>query len=100
VPETEIPIMYRPLYVPHAAQGPAPWRPVPAPHPARRLAARQLRRAGAWLAWAARQLAAPAARPEQPGPPPEVEYCVEAGAPEGALFVNGEYVGRLEVGRL
>jgi len=92
--------MYRPLYVPQATHGPAPWRPVAATHPARRLAARQLRRAGAWLAWAARQLAAPAARPAQPSPLPEVEYCADAGAPEGALFVNGEYVGRLDVGRL
>ncbi|HJV69822.1 hypothetical protein [Ideonella sp.] len=92
--------MYRPLYVPQAARGPVPWRPAAAQHPARRLAARQLRRAGAWLAWAARQLAAPAARPAEPGPLPEVEYCAEAGAPEGALFVNGEYVGRLDVGRL
>lgn len=92
--------MYRPLYVPQAASGPVPWRPVAALHPARRLAARQLRRAGAWLAWAARQLAAPAVRPAQPSPLPEVEYCADAGAPEGALFVNGEYVGRLDVGRL
>jgi hypothetical protein len=29
-----------------------------------------------------------------------VEYWAEAGAPEGALFVNGEYVGKLDVGRL
>lgn len=95
--------MHRPLYVPQVAHGPAPWRPAAAPaHPARRLVARQLRRAGAWLAWMARQLAAPAAaRPAQPGPLPEVEFYAEAGgAPEGALFVNGEYVGRLDVSRL
>jgi hypothetical protein len=95
--------MHRPLYVPQVAHGSAPWRPAAAPaHPARRLAARQLRRAGAWLAWMARQLSAPAvARPAQPSPLPEVEFYAEAGgAPEGALFVNGEYVGRLDVSRL
>jgi hypothetical protein len=92
--------MYRPLYVPQAAHSPAAWRPVAVQHPARQLAARQLRRAGAWLAWMARQLAAPARRPAPPCPLPEVEYCADAGAPEGALFVNGEYVGRLDVGRL
>lgn len=92
--------MHRPLYVPQVAHGPAPWRPVAPARPARRLVARQLRRAGAWLAWAARQLAAPTARPAQPALPPDVEFCAEAGAPEGALFVNGEYVGRLDVARL
>ncbi|WP_374567697.1 hypothetical protein [Ideonella sp.] len=92
--------MHRPLYVPQVAHGPAPWRPVAAAHPARRLAARQLRRAGVWLAWFARQLAVPVARPAEPSPLPEVEFCAEAGAPEGALFVNGEYVGRLDVSRL
>jgi hypothetical protein len=100
VPDPEI-TMYRSFYLPQAAQGcPAPWQPVSAPHPARRLAARQLRRAGAWLAWMARQLTVSAPRAAEPGPLPEVEFCAEAGAPEGALFVNGEYVGRLDVGRL
>lgn len=92
--------MHRPLYVPQVAHGPAPWRAVAPVRPARRLVARQLRRAGAWLAWVARQLAAPAVRPAHPALPPEVEFCAEAGAPEGALFVNGEYVGRLDVARL
>lgn len=31
---------------------------------------------------------------------PELEFHAEAGAPEGALYVNGEYVGRLDVHRL
>ena len=93
--------MYRPFYLPQpAAQGAGSWQPVSASHPARRLAARHLRRAGVWLAWMARQLAAPARRPAAPGPLPEVEFCAEAGAPEGALFVNGQYVGRLDVSRL
>lgn len=26
---------------------------------------------------------------------PELEFYAEAGAPEGALYVNGEYVGRV-----
>jgi hypothetical protein len=93
-------IMHRSFYVPQPAQGSAAWRPVLSPHPARRAAARHLRRAGAWLAWAARQLAAPAARLPEPSPLPQVEYWAEAGAPEGALFVNGEYVGKLDVARL
>ncbi len=92
--------MYRPFYLPQPSQGPASWQPVAAAHPARRLAVRLLRRAGALLAWMARQLAAPARPAAAPGPLPEVEFCAEAGAPEGALFVNGEYVGRLDVGRL
>jgi hypothetical protein len=29
-----------------------------------------------------------------------VEYHGQAGAPEGALYVNGEFIGRLEVDRL
>jgi hypothetical protein len=99
VPDPEI-IMYRPFYLPQPAQGPVSWQPVSPAHPARRLAARQLRRAGALLAWMARQLAVPARRAAAPGPLPEVEFCAEAGAPEGALFVNGEYVGRLDVSRL
>lgn len=90
--------MYRTFPVPSSA--PARWRPVPAPHPARRLVARHLRRAGAWLAWMARQLTLPAAQAPAPGPLPEIEFCAEAGAPEGALFVNGEYVGHIQVPRL
>lgn len=92
--------MHRSFPVPQTAHGLATWRPVLAPHPARRAAARQLRRAGAWLAWMARQLAAPAARVPEPSPLPQVEYWAEAGAPEGALFINGEYVGKLDVTRL
>ncbi len=92
--------MYRPLSVPSSSPVAAPWRPVVPHRPARQVAARQLRRAGAWLAWLARQLAAPARPPAPPSPLPEVEYCAEAGAPEGALFVNGEYIGRLDVARL
>lgn len=90
--------MYRTFPVPAPAA--TRWRPVPAAHPARRLAARHLRRAGAWLAWLARQLVLPPAAAPAPSPLPEIEFCAEAGAPEGALFVNGDYVGRIEVTRL
>lgn len=92
--------MQRSFYAPQVAQGPVPWYPAEPAHPVRRLAARQLRRTGAWLAWVARQLAAPGARPDRPWQAPEVEFHADAGAPEGALFVNGEYVGRLDVNRL
>ena len=39
-----------------------------------------------------------AAMPPQPGPTqtlPAVEFHAEAGAPEGALYVDGQLVGRL-----
>ncbi|HEV8691097.1 MAG TPA: hypothetical protein VGQ91_12425 [Ideonella sp.] len=89
--------MHRSFYAPHVAHGPVPWYPEAPAHPARRLAARLLRRAGAWLAWIARQLAA-GRRAE--AAPPEVEFYAEAGAPEGSLFIDGEYVGRIDVKRL
>jgi len=88
--------MHRSFYVPHVAHGPVPWYPEAPAHPARRLAARVLRRAGAWLAFVARQLAARRAEPRRP----EVEFHAEAGAPEGSLFLDGEYVGKLDVSRL
>jgi hypothetical protein len=31
---------------------------------------------------------------------PRIEYCVEAGAPEGALYVDGQFVGHLPFDRL
>ena len=46
----------------------------------------------------------PLARHRRGLPPPAdlplVEYHGQAGAPEGALYVNGEFIGRLEVDRL
>jgi hypothetical protein len=46
----------------------------------------------------------PARAPHRGLPPPAdlplVEYHGQAGAPEGALYVNGEFIGRLEVDRL
>jgi len=61
---------------------------------ARELAATALRAAGAALDRLALRLVrieAPATRPD-----PMLEYHAEAGAPEGALYVDGQLVGRLE----
>ena len=52
------------------------------------------------LAWRkARQWAATGRRPEG-APDPIWEFHAEAGAPEGALYVNGELVGHVGVKRL
>lgn len=68
---------------------------------ARLWAAWVLRRAGSRLSLAARQLMAPLQRPAPAAPAwPQVEFHAEAGAPEGALYVNGEYVGQIGVARL
>ncbi len=67
---------------------PSPWRI------ARRLLAGLLRRASARLAAVARRLhAAEASRPGDASP--VIEFHAEAGAPEGALFVDGVRVGTL-----
>lgn len=67
------------------APGGLRWRP---------LAALVLRQASRWLARAARQLAARRAdaRPQRP---PVLEFYAEAGAPEGALYLDGELLGHL-----
>jgi hypothetical protein len=58
---------------------------------ARRVAAASLRSASAALARLARRVAAaPAARRHVD---PQVEFYAEAGAPEGALYLDGELVG-------
>lgn len=63
----------------------------------RRHAAAALRRAAGVLArWAERLATLPSA-----APPGELEFHAEAGAPEGALYVDGVLVARLPgVGRL
>lgn len=74
------------------------WTPVPVlPHPwrraARRAAAAVLRSASGALARAARRLRHDAA--PRPLTLPEIEFATfhsEAGAPEGALYVDGELV--------
>jgi hypothetical protein len=63
------------------------------PHPAREAAAEALRRASAALARLARRIAqapAPVASAD-----PQLEFYAEAGAPEGALYLDGKLVGRL-----
>lgn len=91
--------MHRPAF---STPAPGPWAPAPAPVPAlRRVAARVLRRAGAWMRHSAHALARPLpGRPPLPQTLPQVEFHAEAGAPEGALYVDGQYVGCLDVTRL
>jgi hypothetical protein len=75
---------------------PLPWSPVvsrpPRIHLARHAAATLLRAASAVLAHLARRVAVP--------PPPialplprELEFYADAGAPEGALYLDGDLVG-------
>jgi hypothetical protein len=62
----------------------------------RHVAASALRRASALLARLAQQLATADRRDELDTGPLVLEFHAEAGAPEGALYVNGRLVGRLE----
>ena len=66
-----------------------------APRPARgaaiRLAAIGLRSASATLARLSRKLALPVKRVARPTP--QLEFYAEAGAPEGALYLDGKLVG-------
>ncbi len=43
----------------------------------------------------AERLAAPPARPARPAPPHVLEFHAEAGAPEGALYLDGVLVGHV-----
>lgn len=63
----------------------------PGRHP-QRAAAWLLRRASWMLARLARRLAASAPVAERE---PVIEFYAEAGAPEGALYVNGQLIGTL-----
>lgn len=65
--------------------------PRPAHESLRRLAAVGLRSASAALARLSRRLAQPAARAVLPVP--QLEFYAEAGAPEGALYLDGKLVG-------
>ena len=71
------------------------WSPVAPQHPlseaACRLVAIGLRRASAVLARLSRRLARPVVRVMQPEP--QLEFYAEAGAPEGALYLDGKLVG-------
>ena len=65
--------------------------PRPAHEAALRWVAIGLRSASAALARLSRRLAQPAGRV---GPPtPQLEFYAEAGAPEGALYLDGKLVG-------
>ena len=67
----------------------------------RRLVAHLLRSASAALARQARDVARPLhARQRRSQLDLSVEFHAEAGAPEGALYVDGQLVGYLEVRRL
>ena len=68
--------------------------PQPALSPVRQQAARALRHASRLLARLARQIALrrSLARTRRA---PELEFYAEAGAPEGALYLDGELVGYL-----
>ena len=75
------------------------WSEDPAPlgDAGRRLAAASLQRASRVLARLAAALARASAEPRGE---PRLEFHAEAGAPEGALFIDGELVGYLDVRRL
>ena len=66
----------------------------PAQSPLRQLAASQLRQASRLLARLARQIALRRSQ-TRARRPPELEFYAEAGAPEGALYLDGELVGYL-----
>ena len=63
----------------------------PAIDSARRLAAIGLRSASAVLTRLSHRLVRPAVRGRQTVP--QLEFYAEAGAPEGALYLNGQLVG-------
>lgn len=75
----------------------AHWSAADFRHPAsvavRQFAASALRSASAVLARLSRRMAIPAAR--QSAPAPQLEFHAEAGAPEGALYVDGKLIGWL-----
>lgn len=66
----------------------------PALSPARQLAARVLRQSSRLLARLARQIAMRRATAHARRAP-ELEFYAEAGAPEGALYLDGELVGHI-----
>ena len=67
--------------------------PRPAHETALRLVAVGLRSASAVLARLSRRLAQPVSRVARPAP--QLEFYAEAGAPEGALYLDGKLVGRV-----
>jgi len=78
---------------------PVPWstdelRAAAAHGVARRMAASGLRSASAALSRLAQRLSAPAASTVRSDP--RLEFYAEAGAPEGALYLDGQLVGWLQ----
>ena len=77
-----------------------PWNHLPSaserPQHARRLAAALLRHASDRLAAMAQRLALHEPPAASDSAAPVLEFHAEAGAPEGALYVNGRLVGHLE----
>lgn len=68
------------------------WHPAMPTHGLRRVAARTMRATGRRLVtWAHRLLAAD----RMPAHEPVLEFYAEAGAPEGALYVDGRRIGVL-----
>ena len=65
--------------------------PRPAHEAARRALAAGLRSASAALARLSRRLAPSVSRAAQPAA--QLEFYAEAGAPEGALYLDGKFVG-------
>ncbi len=66
----------------------------PGVHPLRQLAASALRQASRSLGRLARKLAVRRADARRQRAP-ELEFYAESGAPEGALYLDGELVGHL-----
>jgi hypothetical protein len=77
---------------------PLSWRPdtatPPWTYPLRRLLAAGLRSTSTLLAHLAQQMAVPAT-PEARRAPEVLEFYADAGAPEGALYLDGQLVGYL-----
>ena len=66
-----------------------------APYPVRHAVAFVLRAAGAALDRLAERVAVPAAAPA-PAAHSAFEFYAQAGAPEGALYVDGQFVGWIQ----
>jgi hypothetical protein len=75
-------------------QGLSPSLAAPRGSPWRRLAASTLRQASRVLARLARKLAVAPAAPRS-RPEPLLEFYAQAGAPEGALYLDGQLIGHL-----
>lgn len=67
----------------------------------RRRLAKLIRHAATRLLLVARRIAGPRPAPRFVASDlPHLEFHADAGAPEGALYVDGEFVGKLDIGRL